>query len=99
MLHGGMTLQLTAVQHSHLHHSAAGSGHQDSSSSGDGSSIGSGSSSSERSISVCILQVVPWYVRVWLHTLRLTIDGQVGGWALLSLSSRHKHTATVFPDT
>lgn len=24
---------------------------------------------------VCIFQMVPWYVRVWLHTLRLKIDG------------------------
>jgi len=26
---------------------------------------------------MCIFQVVPWYVRLWLHTLRLHIDGQV----------------------
>jgi len=24
---------------------------------------------------VCIFQTVPWYVRIWLHTMRLTIDG------------------------
>jgi hypothetical protein len=28
-------------------------------------------------MSVCIMQVVPWYIRLWLHTLRLTVDGQV----------------------
>jgi phosphatidylinositol glycan class T len=25
---------------------------------------------------VCIFQVVPWYVRVWLHTLQLRVDGR-----------------------
>ncbi|KAI8464451.1 MAG: Gpi16 subunit, GPI transamidase component-domain-containing protein [Monoraphidium minutum] len=24
---------------------------------------------------VCVFQTVPWYVRVWLHTLRLAVDG------------------------
>ena len=52
-LHGGMTLQLTAVPQPP--EQLAGGGN----------------------ISVCILQVVPWYVRLWLHTLRLSVDGQV----------------------
>jgi hypothetical protein len=56
-LHGGMTLQLTAVQQQDLDPGTAGAG---------------------GNISVCILQVVPWYIRLWLHTLRLSIDGQVG---------------------
>uniref|UniRef100_A0A383WL46 GPI transamidase component PIG-T n=1 Tax=Tetradesmus obliquus TaxID=3088 RepID=A0A383WL46_TETOB len=29
-----------------------------------------------RNVSVCIFQVVPWQIRVWLHTLQLSIDGQ-----------------------
>lgn len=33
---------------------------------------------SNTNISVCIFQVVPWYVRLWLHTLELRVDGQVG---------------------
>lgn len=28
-------------------------------------------------VSVCIFQVVPWQMRLWLHTLQLLIDGQV----------------------
>jgi hypothetical protein len=28
-------------------------------------------------MSVCIFQVVPWQIRLWLHTLQLSIDGQV----------------------
>lgn len=56
-LHGGMTLQLTAVHQQQFESEAAGAG---------------------GGISVCILQVVPWYIRLWLHTLRLSIDGQVG---------------------
>jgi hypothetical protein len=78
-----MTLQLTAAQLRNLHHTSGTSFRQDSSGSG-----------SERSISVCILQVVPWYVRVWLHTLQLTIDGQVGGWALFQLSAAGMHPQT-----
>ncbi|KAF8065876.1 STP13 [Scenedesmus sp. PABB004] len=27
-------------------------------------------------VSVCVFQVVPWHVRLWLHTLQLSIDGQ-----------------------
>lgn len=41
---------------------------------------------SNANISVCIFQVVPWYVRLWLHTLELRVDGQVG-WAPLWHSS------------
>jgi hypothetical protein len=26
---------------------------------------------------VCVVQVVPWMVRAWLHALQLTLDGQV----------------------
>jgi hypothetical protein len=69
-LHGGMVLQLTAVQPSddglgyHSTPAAAGSSNSSSNSSG-------------RNMSVCILQVVPWYIRLWLHTLQLSIDGQV----------------------
>lgn len=62
-LHGGMVLQLTAVQ-------ASDAGHRSSPAVGSSSSSGS-------NMSVCILQVVPWYIRLWLHTLRLSIDGQV----------------------
>ena len=29
-------------------------------------------------MTVCITQVVPWYVRLWLHTLQLEVNGQVG---------------------
>jgi hypothetical protein len=25
-----------------------------------------------------LFQVVPWYIRLWLHTLQLTLDDQVG---------------------
>lgn len=32
----------------------------------------------EGDVGVCIFQMVPWYVRLWLHTQQLTIDGQVG---------------------
>lgn len=28
-------------------------------------------------VSVCVFQVVPWYVRLWLHTLELRLDDQV----------------------
>ena len=28
---------------------------------------------------VCVFQLVPWYVKLWLHTLELRINGQVGG--------------------
>jgi hypothetical protein len=28
-------------------------------------------------MSMCIFQVVPWQIRLWLHTLQLSIDGQV----------------------
>jgi hypothetical protein len=28
-----------------------------------------------RNFTVCVFQAVPWYVRVWLHTLKLTLDG------------------------
>lgn len=27
---------------------------------------------------VCIYQVVPWYIRLWCHTLKLKLNGQVG---------------------
>jgi hypothetical protein len=27
---------------------------------------------------LCIMQLVPWMVRVWLHTLKLAVDGKVG---------------------
>lgn len=27
---------------------------------------------------LCVLQVVPWWAQLWLHTLRLTYNGQVG---------------------
>lgn len=49
---------------------------------GHGSTQTSSSSSSSDSTGcmaevVCMFQVVPWYVRPWLHTLTLSLDGQV----------------------
>jgi hypothetical protein len=26
---------------------------------------------------LCVYQVIPWYIRVWLHTLELSMDGKV----------------------
>jgi hypothetical protein len=44
---------------------------------GPSSESSSSSGSSSHNISVCIFQVVPWYIRLWLHTLELSVDGQV----------------------
>ena len=66
-MRGAMTLRLSAADE------AAGLGGAYGSST-DSSSSGS-SSSSGGSVTVCVFQVVPWYVRLWLHTLRLTVDG------------------------
>lgn len=43
-----------------------------------GSSAGSGDGcgASSDGDPVCVRQVLPWYVRVWLHTLQLSLDGQ-----------------------
>lgn len=32
---------------------------------------------------LCVSQLVPWYVRLWLHTLQLLVDGQVCGSVLM----------------
>lgn len=62
-LHGGMVLQVQLAPAS-VPPVKAAAGFDD-----------AGSTSS--SISLCVFQVVPWMVRLWLHTLQLSINGKV----------------------
>ncbi len=64
-MNGGMVLEL---------HAAASKSSEAQATAGSSSS----SSGMDGMRHVCIFQIVPWYIRVWLHTLRLNINGQVG---------------------
>lgn len=37
----------------------------------------SGVKESVGSVQVCLFQMVPWFLQLWLHTLQVAIDGQV----------------------
>ena len=37
----------------------------------------SGVKESVGSVQVCLFQMVPWFLHLWLHTLQVAIDGQV----------------------
>jgi len=37
----------------------------------------SGVEESVGSVQVCLFQMVPWFLQLWLHTLQVAIDGQV----------------------
>jgi phosphatidylinositol glycan class T len=76
-LHGGMVLELVRTAQ---HGPAAAAG----------SAAGSSSSSTvgQATLPICIFQVVPWYVRMWLHTLQLRLDGQPADLAALTIARR-----------
>jgi phosphatidylinositol glycan class T len=60
-LHGGMVLELTRQP------AAQGQA---------AASAASAAAAANATLPLCIHQVVPWYVRVWLHTLQLQLDGR-----------------------
>ncbi|MEW5312572.1 MAG: hypothetical protein WDW38_004198 [Sanguina aurantia] len=43
---------------------------------GHGGRVDSDGDAGEESV-VCIFQVVPWFIKLWLHSMELTMDGQV----------------------
>eukprot|EP00775_Hariotina_reticulata_P013318 gene13318-13447_t len=83
-LHGGVVLQLTAVG------PAAGAtpgatarsapnppaGHSVPSAD-ERCADGAGVAGPAGNVTVCLFQVVPWYIRLWLHTLQLSLDAQL----------------------
>ena len=53
---------------------------------GSGKEAGGGGGDGGAAGEVCVFQLVPWFVKLWLHTLELRINGQVGkgrsvGWS------------------
>ena len=40
---------------------------------------------------VCMFQMVPWFLQLWLHTLQIAVDGRVG-----ALHPRNKSLIKLF---
>ncbi|KIY99334.1 GPI transamidase component PIG-T [Monoraphidium neglectum] len=75
-MHGGMVLRLATAAGAGPAAAPSGAGTGSSQAGGGGAAdLSTAAAAAAGNRTVCVFQIVPWYVRVWLHTLTLTVDG------------------------